>query len=119
MYVFEAERGQHPIARADYDPAAGSWCTPAFSGDTPAHIIDGLMGLLTTHGQPLRLSAQHIAFSLGVQWMALEGYFNPSTLAVPTIVDLDLPMDIVWNSPAYPARLGGNSTDPNTEAASL
>lgn len=94
MYVFEAERGKHPIAT----------CTLAWSGEPlggkvagEARIDSALSMLYSTQADWLLSVGLCISSLLGTETFALEGYFDPSTLEIPVVVDIDLPLDFVWN----------------------
>ena len=94
MYVFEAERGKHPIAT----------CTLAWSGEPlggkvagEARIDSALSMLCSTQTDWLLSVGLCISSLLGTETFALEGYFDPLTLETPVVVDIDLPLDFVWN----------------------
>lgn len=96
MYVFEAERGRHPIAMA-HTTDSGSFKIDAAAA-VPIRIVSGLRMMLDTQAHWLRSMPAIVSRLLGVGQFAVEGYFNPAVPDRVVIVDIDLPLDIAWNS---------------------
>jgi len=96
MYVFEAERGQHPIGRVVYDYKKRCWIQTIYTS-VPHKIADGLEHLTEERGDWLIYSARRICAEIGIDWVAFEGYFNVAHSGRTVVVDVDLPLDLVWN----------------------
>jgi hypothetical protein len=98
MYVFEAERGSHPIAvaRAGIEGVFKTEPAPA----VPLRVTEGLGALLTAQGEWLRGVARAMPYLLGLEQFAIEGYFDPRAPGKVAVVDIDLPLDIAWNTPS-------------------
>ncbi len=94
MYVFEAERGRHPIVSCQAVSADG---LEGFESGAPEQLLLAFRRFLA--GQRSRLQAMHDALLdiIGADQLAIEGYFDPSTGAL-VIVDIDLPLDLAWNN---------------------
>jgi len=101
MQVFEEEVGLHAIARAclekghwrlesSSDPPVGS--RPDFSGS----LQHDLMRLLDGVGDELLHKSFCICRKLGIDQVALEGYYSAAAGEAVRVVDLDLPLDVAF-----------------------
>jgi pyruvate,orthophosphate dikinase len=98
MYVFEEERGQHPVLRAVMDHS-GAW---RLLGDTGA-VVDrrlklGLRHLMERYGMWIYLRLWDMSTVLGAAWLGVEGYYDPRTHDEPFLCDMDLPQDLAFLS---------------------
>jgi hypothetical protein len=93
MYVFEAERGRHEIVECvlDWD---GKY---SIKQSNDGSIRDGLRALCELYGNWILAVGMSVSNLLGVETFAFEGYFDPTLKAQPVVVDIDLPLDFVWN----------------------
>jgi hypothetical protein len=96
MYVFETERGYHPVALARAE-TGGSFLLEQ-TDDVPARIVDGLRTFLNAQCDWLRSVGQVLSRLLGAEQFAIEGYFDPRLPDRVVVVDIDLPLDIAWNT---------------------
>jgi hypothetical protein len=95
MYVFENERGQHPIGRATIG-LSGDIDLPTCSvGNDPA-VQSQLTEMLYRYSEWLRLRIWDMSNTLGTVWLGVEGYYNPVTCAEPVVVDVDIPQDAAF-----------------------
>jgi phosphohistidine swiveling domain-containing protein len=93
MYVFEEERGDHPIL--GYSKSKGS--IRGQHPGTPKMLINAFEVFLTEKLEWLEVVHSVLPKLFGLENFALEGYFDPKSLSTK-IVDIDLPLDLVWNS---------------------
>jgi len=93
MYVFEAERGLHPIVSCQAASADG---LKGSEISAPEQLLFAFRQFLG--GQRSWLQAMHDALPnlIGANQLAIEGYFDPST-GRRVIVDIDVPLDLAWN----------------------
>lgn len=96
MYVFETERGSHPAAVASAK-AGGQFRVEGERVVTP-EIADGLRTLIAAHGDWLCSMGYVISRLIGVDEFAVEGYFDSRSPDRVVVVDIDLPLDIAWNT---------------------
>jgi phosphoenolpyruvate-protein kinase (PTS system EI component)/8-oxo-dGTP pyrophosphatase MutT (NUDIX family) len=99
MYVFEQERGDHPFVQGFFDISSRA---PRVTGrhkdqQQTTSIEDGLIRLLNLHGDDLLLKCRDICETLGVKWLAIEGYYDLHNQTPPFICDLDLPQDLAFH----------------------
>ncbi|MGD8202161.1 NUDIX hydrolase [Ornithinimicrobium sp. W1679] len=92
MYLFEEERGAHPLGSATWDTGQG-FVAPAGDEMSAAH----LNSFLERHRSDLVGRSHRIAHELRIDVFAVEGYFH---LVGETYVgvDMDLPFDWVFMS---------------------
>ena len=95
MYVFENERGQHPVVRATIGMSGNIGLPECSSGDDPA-VQSQLMEMLFRYSEWLRLRMWDMSNALGTVWLGVEGYYNPVTCAEPVVVDVDIPQDAAF-----------------------
>lgn len=93
MYVFEEERGAHPVAIAKLD-----W-NGASSPKGPAGAPLGELSALLEHwGEWLLVRMTAASTTLGTQWLGVEGYYNfEEGLSEPFVCDMDLPPDMAFH----------------------
>jgi hypothetical protein len=96
MYVFEAERGRHAIVTA----RIGSELPLAFQGmgRPPAYLLTAMSHFLADQGDWLQSVGPFVSNLLGIEQFAIEGYFDPDSPERVVVVDMDLPLDIAWNT---------------------
>jgi hypothetical protein len=97
MYVFEAERGQHPIVTARATTQGPFQIDEA---ENDPRVRRGLQGLITAKSAWLHGVARGGAALLGLEHFAIEAYFDPRKPDRVAVVDIDLPLDIAWNTGA-------------------
>jgi hypothetical protein len=96
MYVFEVERGRHATLQADL--LAYLDRTQMHSDAPRSALSEGLDALLRTHGAELFARIVDCACTLGLPWLAVEGYFDARDGGFPVVCDIDLPHDIAFHS---------------------
>lgn len=96
MYVFETERGQHPIITSKASSANG---LAALGTGAPEKLSSAAFTFLECHRRWLQAMYDVLPTILGAQQLAIEGYFDP-VLQRRVIVDIDVPLDIAWNTPS-------------------
>jgi len=94
MYVFEAERGQHPIITSKGNSAND---LVASSISAPEQLSSAAVGFLESHRRWLQVMNDVLLAILGAEQVAIEGYFDPVTHR-RVVVDIDIPLDIAWNT---------------------
>jgi len=94
MYVFEAQRGQHPtiIAKGDLDQIE----LTSTEGASEALSI-ALRSFLNEHEDWIQSVSTWLPIWLAVDQIAIEGYYDPKSKRLPVVVDIDLPLDLAWN----------------------
>ena len=93
MYVFENERGQHPVICLNVDVPG----KPAhLGGPIPATLREAFEDFLLSQGAWIRSLALILPHLLGCKDLCIEGYYNPIGREI-SIVDIDLPLDVAWN----------------------
>nr|WP_275403625.1 putative PEP-binding protein [Aquibium microcysteis] len=97
MYVFEAERGKHSIvtARAAIE---GPFQIDESAGDL--RVRRGLQALIAAKDHWLHGVARSGPALLGLEHFAIEAYFDPREPDRVAVVDMDLPLDVAWNTGA-------------------
>lgn len=95
MYVFEAERGQHPIAVARLDTDGHFRFEHRIAKSHK--VMKGLKNLVSSHKRWLLGAGRIVSAMLGLEQFAIEGYFDPDVPSELKVVDMDLPLDIAWN----------------------
>jgi pyruvate, orthophosphate dikinase len=96
MYVFENERGQHPVLKASVDYMGKC----EFSGDKENPDVSDLKqwlgDLLDLYGMWIYLRLWDMSIVLGIPWLAIEGYYDPESKCKPFVCDADLPPDLAF-----------------------
>ena len=92
------ERGFHPIVTgylelSSRQPKIIKHQTAATKIKT---IGNNLYFLLNLYGESLLMKCLDLSNSLGVDWLAIEGYSDHSKQSPPFICDIDLPQDIAF-----------------------
>jgi hypothetical protein len=98
MYVFEAERGRHPIVIARSETGSDF----QFENAGQDRLTRGLEALLAAKGAWLLGVSRTVSAVIGSDHFAIEGYFDPRTPERVAVVDMDLPLDVAWNSNDQP-----------------
>jgi hypothetical protein len=96
--VFEAERGRHPIVIARSETGSDF----QFENAGQDRVTRGLEALLAAKGAWLLGVSRTVSAVIGSDHFAIEGYFDPRTPERVAVVDMDLPLDVAWNSNDQP-----------------
>lgn len=99
MFVFEQERGQHPVvlAKKKDEKYIYTRIVPAGNPNRTVQEIEAkLRNLIKTHDYGLTSKCFGICRILGIGYVLIEGYFDPTRPNNLSIVDLDLPFDFVF-----------------------
>lgn len=93
MYVFEQERGEHIVVAGQLFPtiAVGSENTRGRLTETVGQFVD-------KYADGVSSTMLAIQTALGVDWVAIEGYYAADEPLV--VCDLDLPLDLAFHAPA-------------------
>jgi phosphoenolpyruvate synthase/pyruvate phosphate dikinase len=99
MYTFEQERGLHPIVAGYLELSTRQpKVIKQPTGEPKIKIIeDNLYFLLNLYGESLLMKCLDLSNSLGVNWLAIEGYYNYFDQSPPFVCDIDLPQDIAFH----------------------
>lgn len=99
MYTFEQERGLHPIVTGYLELSTRQpKVIKQPTGEPKIKIIeDNLYFLLDLYGESLLMKCLDLSNSLGVNWLAIEGYYNYFNQSPPFVCDIDLPQDIAFH----------------------
>ena len=95
MYVFEEERGTHPVAIAELN-----WDGHSSPRGPTGAPVRGLSSLMEGWGEWLLVRLTAISTTLGTQWLGIEGYYN-QTGGKPFVCDIDLPPDMAFHSERF------------------
>jgi hypothetical protein len=97
MFVFEQERGQHPVVAATNTEEGFNIRTIPSKNNVISSKIESRLKLLIYH-HDYYLSAQCFGLcrTLGIDSVSIEGYFDLNVPDDLLIVDLDLPFDFVF-----------------------
>lgn len=99
MFVFEQERGQHSVVSATKDDEGYIYTriVPEDHHDRTVQEIEAkLKGLIETHDNGLANKCFGLCRMLGINYVLIEGYFDPTRPSNVLVVDLDLPFDAVF-----------------------
>lgn len=95
MYVFEQEQGRHSIVAASR--LAGKYTFSKRPGSEDLDDIEGkLRGLIKSYNHEISRKCQRVFEVLGVDYLSIEGYFDPQRGNFLVIVDIDLPFDLAF-----------------------
>lgn len=95
MFVFEAEQGQHAIASATRTPSGFEYGFSVADRDG-AHLQERLRRLVDDADGLLTSRSFACCRVLGIDYVAIEGYFNPAAPDPLIVVDVDLPFDFLF-----------------------
>lgn len=102
MFVFEQERGEHPVVSAskcgcefEYSKVIPDRCR----GQQLPDIETKLRRLVDLYDPALTLKCFGLCRTLGIDYVSIEGYFDAVSVRPPIVVDLDLPFDAVFMIP--------------------
>ena len=99
MFVFEQERGQHPVVSATKDGEGYIYARIVPEDHHNRTVQENeakLRILIKTHDRGLASKCFGLCRMLGIDYVSIEGYFDPTGPSTLTIVDLDLPFDFVF-----------------------
>lgn len=99
MFVLEKERGQHPVVsteKKDKEYVYTRIVPERHHNRTVQEIEAKLRNLIKTHDYGLASKCFGICRVLGIDYVSIEGYFDPTRPHNLSIVDLDLPFDFVF-----------------------
>lgn len=102
ILVFEQERGQHTVVSAAKDGKGYIYTKTVAENHhsrTAQEIEARVRTLIKTHDYELACKCSGLCRMLGIDYVSIEGYFDPARLSNVLIVDLDLPFDIVFMVP--------------------
>ena len=94
MYVFEAERGQHPIISCK---ARSADLLVNFGNGALEQLSLAVDAFLESQRDWIQAMNDVLPALLGVEQLAIEGYFDPVKRS-RVIVDMDIPLDLAWNT---------------------
>jgi hypothetical protein len=98
--VFELERGKHPVVSAQRKSGEDFvWShndLPYFEDSKVEIIGERMYQLIERFDNALQLKCFQLCRCVGIEWVALEGYFDPLRKGAPIIVDIDLPFDFIF-----------------------
>ncbi|MEP4928301.1 MAG: hypothetical protein ABJT31_11015 [Hyphomicrobiales bacterium] len=93
MYVFETERGDHPIISSKLVSAEGLIASDICA---PEELSASFRLFLESHRDWLQSVYETLPMIIGTTQFAIEGYFDPKS-GKRVIVDMDIPLDLAWN----------------------
>jgi hypothetical protein len=93
MYVFESERGYHPIVSCRGSSADDLRVSGIAA---PKRLSSAVEIFLSSQRRHLQVIYDTLPAMLGAKHLAIEGYFDPATCKL-VIVDMDIPLDLAWN----------------------
>jgi hypothetical protein len=94
MYVFETERGQHPIVTCKATTADR---LAIVESTAPEQLRSTLTVFLESQRRWLQVMHDVLPVIVGAKTLAIEGYFDPITKS-RVVVDMDIPLDLAWNT---------------------
>jgi len=99
MFVLEQEQGQHPVVSAEKKDGRYVY-SEINPGDKHSEEVKEikvkLRNLIETNDDELTRKCCRLCRALGIGWVCVEGYFDPTKPGSLVIVDLDLPFDFVF-----------------------
>ena len=94
-YIFEEEQGYHSIVAAS--KLTGEYIYSRRTGPEDLDEIEKkLRSLIRFHDNDLSFKCREIFEALGVDYVSIEGYFDPLKFNKLPIVDMDLPFDLAF-----------------------
>lgn len=100
MYVFESEQGEHSfVSVSQRDGLRFVWKQVAGQKGTNQDTViiqNRLEGLMRRRGWELQAKVFGLCRGLGIEWVAVEGYYDPEEGHRVTVVDVDLPFDVLF-----------------------
>jgi hypothetical protein len=102
MFVFEQERGQHPViiaSKKDREYIYTKTCPGKQHIEIAQEIEMKLKDLIDIHDSNLASTCSSMCNMLGIDYTSIEGYFDSSTPDKLLVVDIDLPFDIAFMTP--------------------
>jgi pyruvate,orthophosphate dikinase len=101
MYVFEEEQGKHPIVMAQFNNESQYGdqyvLSEKYKQNSRKSVVEKiklmLKDFIKIHIENIRIRCEFLRYSLGVDYIAIEGYFDPGKPGNISVVDLDLPLD--------------------------
>jgi hypothetical protein len=113
-FVFEQEQGKHSTVVAWKPRAKFKYIRKTGEEGDCSIIEEKLRALIKKHEKSLAMKSFCICSALGINYLHIEGYFDPLKKDSIHIVDLDLPFDLVFMKPLDTTCLGyrtlGNSS---------
>jgi len=95
MFVFEEEQGRHAILSATKTPSGYVYGSSVQQLDA-AHLQPRLQRLVEEADGLLTSRTFVCCRELGIDYLAIEGYFNPAGVDKLIVVDVDLPFDFLF-----------------------
>lgn len=98
MYVFEQERGRHPVIRGVVDSFGRCELLKDSASIPTSEELWSLAGeFISERGFWLFRRLAVITESLGLPWLGVEGYWSAVKREEPFICDIDLPLDLAFH----------------------
>lgn len=103
MYVFEKERGHHLVVGGTLD--SQTLLVEIYEPKEKEKenlcayekVRTALNSLLNLFGIKLLVRCQDMCWVLGINWIAIEGYYDTDRCDPPFICDMDLPQDLAFH----------------------
>lgn len=99
MYVFESEQGSHPVIIAEKGDIGFSYkrIIPNNANKKTGYEIENkLRSMIKLHDSKISTICRNICRGLGIEYVSIEGYYDPMDGDRLVVVDLDLPFDAVF-----------------------
>lgn len=100
MFVFEQERGQHPVVTATKNASKfiyESWnYDPSVDALTLEEISRNLKELTLTYDKMISAKCFALCKKTGIASLSIEGYYRPEESEKLIVVDIDLPFDYLF-----------------------
>jgi len=99
MFVFEQERGMHPVISADKQVDTFVYTIFSPQSDSVSILVDiryKLEKLIDIHDKGISAKCFGLCRKLGIGYTSIEGYFDFAQPEKYLIVDIDLPFDVVF-----------------------
>jgi hypothetical protein len=98
-FVFEQEQGKHSTVLAWRSGVKSRYARKSGEDGDCSAIEGKLRALIKKHENSLAMKSFCISNALGIDYLSIEGYFDPAKQDSIRIVDLDLPFDFVFMKP--------------------
>lgn len=102
MFVFEQEQGLHPIVEASKLRERFIFSKRNHGDDHFYELKEverKLKALIKSYDSEITNKGLRICRALGINFLSIEGYFDPKVKSGPVVVDLDLPFDYIFMAP--------------------
>lgn len=99
MYVFESEQGSHPVIiaeRGEFDFSYKRIIPDNANKQTGCEIENKLRNMIKLHEGKISTRCCNICRALGIEYVSIEGYYDPKDVDRLIVLDLDIPLDVVF-----------------------